>query len=365
MKIISISNLRIVPNGTLMKYMLRIFVLYFFSIVFKSFDTSFSHELSAFSERGQYFSLLFVFYGFLAWELAVLLAHHTELYFKHLGLQVRLTLMGMVLLVYGAMVSVLFGIIYKQFDIIFFDRGFIWNEMNYLDYDLNAGLFIHYLLMLTIAGLNYYHKNWRASELQTERLLKENIQAKFDALRHQIDPHFFFNSLSVLTNLVHKDAGVSAQYINHLAKMYRYILDKKFQNMVSLASELEFIEAYIFLINIRHQQNIHITITLSDELCSNGYLPPATLQILLENAIKHNCFTKAHPLQIQINEIVMGETERGIRIKNNLNIRKLVVASTGLGLENIKNRYELLCGKAINIHKTDTSFEVLVPIICS
>ena len=360
MKAILNKKRKAVTGKEIRKYLIRILTLYLLSVTFKSFDTSFSHELLNVSERGQWFSLIFVLYGLLVWELGIVIKNFTERHFEGRNLQVKLLFLGLALVFYGGLVSIVFGIIYAQFDIFFFDLGLAWQEVGYFDYNLNVGLFVFYLLILTFTGLNYYHNSWHASAIQAERLKKENIQAKFDALRHQIEPHFFFNSLSVLTNLVYKDADLSAQYITQLAKMYRYLLDKKFQNLVPLPSELEFIKAYIFLINIRHQQNVIVSISLSEDICRRGYLPPATLQILLENAVKHNCFTKESPLNIQVNEV-----ENGICVINNRVERELLHASTGLGLENIKNRYALLCGKTISIKKSKNSFEVFVPIIYS
>ena len=349
-----------VSVDSIKKYTIRCVILYLFSVTFKSFDTSFSDDFLALTGRGQWFSAIFVLYGLLVWDVAARITKLAESHINTRNLQIRLFFIGLVLVLYGVVVSILFGIIYAQLDIFFFDSDALWEGIAFVDYNLNAGLFLFYLLILTFAGLNYYHKSWYVSELQAERLKKENIQAKFDALRHQIDPHFFFNSLSVLTNLVYKDADLSAKYINQLAKMYRYILDKKFQNLVPLPSELEFLKAYTFLINIRHQKNIVISISLSDAVCTKGYLPPATLQILVENAIKHNRFTKDSPLKIQI-----MEAENGICVMNNRNRRELLNGSTGLGLENISNRYALLCGKYIRIKKTEKTFEVFVPIIYS
>ena len=176
--------------------------------------------------------------------------------------------------------------------------------------------------------------------MNEERLKRENIQAKYDALRNQVDPHFFFNSLSVLTNLVYKSADLSAEYITQLAKSYRYILDKKFENLVSIKTEQEFLESYFFLIRIRHEESIQFEVSISEETRCTGMLPPATLQMLVENAIKHNRFSAAKPLHISITD-----HEDSLYIVNELRKRYGVKSSIGLGLDNISKRYELICDR--------------------
>src|SRR5690606_12450639 len=120
-------------------------------------------------------------------------------------------------------------------------------------------------------------RQWKENLLHTERLMRENTEAKYEALRNQIDPHFFFNSLSVLTNLVYKDPDIAADYITQLAKTYRYILDKKFENMVLLETELNFLDSYLILINISHQDSIKIDIALDATTRKTCLIPPASL----------------------------------------------------------------------------------------
>jgi LytS/YehU family sensor histidine kinase len=188
--------------------------------------------------------------------------------------------------------------------------------------------------------------------------MRENTEAKYAALRNQIDPHFFFNSLSVLTNLVYKDPDVAADYITQLAKTYRYILDKKFENMVSLETELTFLDSYLFLINIRHQGSIIITIELDKDTRSNCLIPPATLQMLFENAIKHTRFSAADPLHISL-----SRENSWLIVKNNLRKKQNPEFSSGVGLENIKKRYELIGSNNIIIREDNDTFVVKIPII--
>lgn len=339
-------------------YGLRILILYLFSVVFKSFDLTFPHNFSTFLFRGQAFSVMYVTFGLLVWEGAILLAGFIERHTSKENVSRRLLLLCFALLVYGLIASFLFGLSYSVFDIVLFHRFDAWESFSSLSYDLLFGIFMFYLLLLGYNGIVFYYKNWKESQLNSERLMRENIQAKYDVLKSQIDPHFFFNSLSVLTNLVYKSPDLSAEYITQLAKSYRYILDKKFENLVSIETELEFLESYSFLIRIRHQSSIEFDIQINENIKYIGLIPPATLQMLVENAVKHNRFSANDPLHIRIRD------EDGfLVVTNDLRKRMVVQHSMGLGLDNIAKRYELTGEKRIEIKETKELFIVKIPII--
>ncbi|RQO74996.1 sensor histidine kinase [Pedobacter sp. KBW06] len=339
-------------------YGLRILILYLFSVVFKSFDLTFPHNFSTFLFRGQAFSLMYVLFGLLVWEGAILLSRWMERNTSKENVSRRLLLLCLSLLVYGLIVSFLFGLCYSVFDIVLFHRYDAWESFSSLSYDLYFGIFMFYLLLLGYNGIAFYYKNWKESQLNTERLMRENIQAKYDVLKSQIDPHFFFNSLSVLTNLVYKSPDLSAEYITQLAKSYRYILDKKFENLVSIQTELEFLESYSFLIRIRHQSSIEFDIQINENIKYIGLIPPATLQMLVENAVKHNRFSANDPLHIRIRD-----EGSFLIVTNDLRKRAVVQNSIGLGLDNIGKRYELTGEKRIEVIETKTLFIVKIPII--
>jgi sensor histidine kinase YesM len=340
----------------LQKYGWKIFILYIFSVLFKSFDLSFSHEIFAFELRGQVFSLIWIVYGLLAWWLGEQLVGMIEKRLHISELPVRFIILGLAMLVYGVPVALTYSYVYRMMDVFLFTKSHLWKDIGLSDYVLTTGLIIHYTLMLTINGLNSYYRNALGLAIQAERLMKENVQARYDALRHQIEPHFFFNSLSVLTNLVYRDADLSAQYITQLAKLYRYILERKIENMVPLTTELEFLKSYMFLINIRHQGEIQCNIDLSNETLERVFIPPATLQILVENAIKHNRFSKSSPLKISITEYADA-----IVVTNNLSKRDATTTSLGLGLENVRKRYELLGEARISIEESAEFFKAQIP----
>jgi hypothetical protein len=195
---------------------------------------------------------------------------------------------------------------------------------------------------------------WKKTAIEAERLKKEQISTKYEALRNQVNPHFLFNSLNVLTTLVHKDADMAEKFIRQLSDNYRYVLDTREQEVVSLSEEVRNLNAYIFLMKIRFGDSLKATI--SDTI--DGQVAPLTLQMLVENAIKHNEVSKSNPLSIEVYQ--EGDY---IVVKNNLQKKNNVSDSTGVGLENIKARYGFLSEKGVVIDDNDGYFTVKIPII--
>lgn len=350
--------MKVVLRDRLMVYGLRILVLYLFSVVFKSFDLSFPARSGSVLFRSEGFSLLFVIFGLLAWAGGTAFARGIEKKTSKKTGSLKVLVLVFGLFAYGLLTAYLFSFCYALFDVVFFGNYMAWSSFASFSYDLIFGLFMFYLLILAYNGTIFYYKSWQESRLNEERLRRENIQAKYDVLRSQVDPHFFFNSLSVLTNLVYQSADLSAEYITQLAKSYRYILDKKFENLVPVKTELEFLESYSFLIRIRHQDSIEFDISISEEVQNKGMLPPATLQMLVENAVKHNRFSAASPLRIAIHD-----KEDTLFIVNDFRKRYGVKTSIGLGLDNISKRYELTSDRKIEVIETTDQFIVKIPII--
>lgn len=345
-------------SSKLFRYLARIVILYVFAGIFKSFDLTFTTQLRIWDFRGQVFSTGFVVFGLIVWEGAAWITKNIEKRILHKNTSKRLLILCCVLLVYGMLASFVFGFLYAWMDILFFDRYEAWYSFLEISYDMNFGIFLFYLMLLTFNGIVFYYKRWKEYQLQTERLMRENIQAKYDALRNQIDPHFFFNSLSVLTNLVYKSADLSAEYITQLAKTYRYILDKKFENLVAVQTELDFLDSYLYLIRIRHQHSIQVRVDIDPRIAIRGLVPPASLQMLIENAIKHNRFSANDPLLIELKS-----EENFLIITNNVNKKINPEISSGIGLENIQKRYGLISGQAIEIVETGEQFIVKIPVI--
>ena len=228
----------------------------------------------------------------------------------------------------------------------------LWTFRRYIGLYMLGTVFIYTFL----TGMNLYQVA-RQKEAQAEQLQREFAQVRLQALKSQVNPHFLFNSLSVLSSLVHVSPEQAELFIQHLAKAYRYILEQKESEMVSLKEELSFLEAYFFLLQIRFNQKIKLVKTISPEteaLC----LPPLTLQLLVENAVKHNRMSAQEPLTIN----VLAQ-EATLVVENNKQAREKVESSTGVGLENIRKRYAMLTEKKPVITQTETVFRVQIPLL--
>ncbi|RPI41732.1 MAG: PAS domain S-box protein [Bacteroidetes bacterium] len=210
------------------------------------------------------------------------------------------------------------------------------------------------------------HRIRESSEKLTEantqliRLQKENLQSQFEVLRQQVNPHFLFNSLNVLTSLIKLEPDLAEKYTEHLSKVYRYVLENKEHDLVRLEVELDFIDAYIFLLNIRFMGKIMITISVNEK-SRNLLILPLALQLLIENAIKHNAMSKRNPLKINI----YVDENRILHVENNLQERESYIASTGVGLKNIEHRYRLLEKPLPVFYKSESIFVAEIPLIAS
>ena len=228
----------------------------------------------------------------------------------------------------------------------------LWTFRRYIGLYMLGTVFIYTFL----SGLNIYQVA-RQKEAQAERLQREFAQARLQALKSQVNPHFLFNSLSVLSSLVHVSAETSEQFIHHLAKAYRYILEQKEMNLVGLKEELGFLDAYFFLLQIRFEQKVKLEKNISAD-AEDLQLPPLTLQLLVENAVKHNKMSVQEPLVIKV-----SVEENNLIVENNLRPREEPESSTGIGLENIRKRYAMLTDRKPTITQTAEIFRVQIPLL--
>ena len=207
---------------------------------------------------------------------------------------------------------------------------------------------------------------WKKSMVETAELkiktleLKEvAMQSELQSLKLQLDPHFMFNNFSTLSALINEDKALANSFLDNLSQVYRYMIINLKKNLVSLQEEINFVKSYNYLINIRHSENVRIVMDIPHEF-SNRYLPPISLQLLVENAIKHNRATKAFPLHISIS---IDRESDFLWVKNNLQPIANPLHKTGLGLKNIINRYSILSDKAPLIKETPESFQVGLPLL--
>ncbi|WP_164735302.1 sensor histidine kinase [Pseudoflavitalea rhizosphaerae] len=210
--------------------------------------------------------------------------------------------------------------------------------------------FIAYLLRMSARR--------RQSELENEQLKKENLQARLSLLQEQVSPHFLFNSLGTLRSMLHERAP--REFIQRLSEVYRYLLNNRMADLVALQEELDFTLAYLHILNERFEDALVTHVEIADGDLRKR-LPPASLQLLVENAVKHNVATAGSPLSLSI------RTEEGdwLKVTNSVQKKNKAGESLGSGLNNIRERYRLLAGLDIVVEETAASFSVRIPLLSS
>jgi len=262
---------------------------------------------------------------------------------------------------YSAIDHYLFGII-KQEDVHLINPEIFKPTDIFTSISINPEMLFGFILFfILVYGAHIFiasMKNVKELEVVTARQKKENIIAQYTALKNQIDPHFLFNSLSVLSSLIYESTELSSTYISHLSRHYRYILETNTDNLVNIDKELEYLESYFFLIKIRFKDYISLAVSLAEQTRSKCKILPHSLQMLVENAVKHNIFKKDNELVIEI-----FEDDDYIIIRNKVNKRILLHGTTGVGLKNIRNRYAMESNKAVLIGEFNNFFVVKLPKI--
>ena len=215
-------------------------------------------------------------------------------------------------------------------------------------------------MLATIYMVSMRRSNQRLEEVRmtAARLEKENLQSQFLALKSQLSPHFLFNSLSILTSLIEKDPQKSVLYVNQLSKSYRYILDQSNLELVTLKTELDFIETYVFLLKARFEDKLEVLIRIPDPAKGRYKIAPLTLQLLIENAVKHNQMSLENPFYITIEM-----TGTYLVVSNPMRKRKGVPESAEVGLPNIIRRYGLLTKEPVSVSAADDHFTVKIPLL--
>lgn len=204
----------------------------------------------------------------------------------------------------------------------------------------------------------YFFAAWKNDIHRSEMLARENLQSQFDALKNQVDPHFLFNSLNTLAALIDENNEPAQKYLDQLSDVYRYVLLSKDRSTVTLQEDLTFLDAYIYLNKTRFRENLLIQNEIRPEYHQHQ-VAPLTLQMLVENAIKHNVVSKERPLTIRI----YHENPDYITVQNNIQEKTILEKSTKVGLQNIINRYNLINPKKIEIQRLEGFFTVKLPLL--
>ncbi len=341
----------------LKNYSIRFLVISVIHIYLKMYDTTFFGVSIFFDSRDVFYYLFTLMFGFIVWELTE--QTNKRMLNANEGKEIskKIVLFTIMHLGMGIFWGALFSTVYYYLTLFLF-RIKVFDNFFISDMDLSFAILIFYSIVNSIAGIKLFYSHWKSELLRNESLEKEYALSKYEALKNQIDPHFFFNSLSVLSNLVYKDQDLAADFIGKLSKLYRYILDIRERQLVSLKEELIFVQNYFYLMKIRHGEQIILDISGLEH--EESYIPPITLQLLVENAIKHNIYSDEEPLLINI--FKKGDC---ICVTNSIQKRKLLNPGLGLGLTNIKSRYNLIANKEVKIEKSDKDFRVSLPIIRS
>ena len=224
-------------------------------------------------------------------------------------------------------------------------------------FEVNIISLIITIITTALSEAVFLFKQWKLALLNAEKLKQENLQSQFAALKNQVNPHFLFNSLNTLATIIPENSDQAVEFVEKLSSVYRYLLQYKDDETVDLKTELDCIDAYFFLQKIRFGDNLHVHINVPAQY-NNKQIPPLSLQILVENAIKHNIISSLKPLFIDIYIDAAGM----LVTKNKLQKKKSVESSTKIGLQNLINRYRYIFNKSIDIFETTDDFIVKLPL---
>lgn len=228
-------------------------------------------------------------------------------------------------------------------------------QKNHIAEVISTGMMIM-LMFFLYEGIYYFLKS-RNTEIEKNKLEKISAEQRLDTLKNQVNPHFLFNSLNTVITMIPEEPNLAINFIQKLSKTYRNILEVRNEKLISIRQELKALDAYIFLLKTRFQGKIQIFNTLP-EINYDDFILPLSLQILIENAVKHNVTSKSNPLKIEIKA-----EENLIVIRNNLQKKMQDYNSTKMGLANIRSRYKLLVNKEITVEESKEYFTVKLPII--
>lgn len=220
---------------------------------------------------------------------------------------------------------------------------------------LKVVIFISPVIAFIFAGIGFF-KSWRTAELNAQKLETEMLRYKYESLQNQINPHFLFNSFNVLTDLIQEDDKLAVAFVQKMSGLYRYVLESKEKELVSLSEELEFIKQYIFLLETRFEKKVNFNLNI--EADDNKFIVPMALQLLIENAVKHNIASSQKTLTIDIEK-----DNENLTVTNNLQIKTSLETSTKKGLENLKQQYQFFTEREIKIEQTESFFKVEIPLL--
>jgi len=239
--------------------------------------------------------------------------------------------------------------------------GLFWNQQITSDVFLSQMFFMmkvtfSFLLVGTLlTNAIMFFKNWKEAAVQQEKLKREQLALQYETLKSQVNPHFLFNNLNSLTSLISTNPDKAIDFVKKLSEVYRYVLDQKDHELVALDIELKFLESYIFLQKIRFETNLNVQIDVESK---NYKVIPLSLQMMVENAIKHNEISDRNPLLVH----VFSTDDQYLTVENKLQ-KKAGSEGNGSGIQNISDRYEYFTDRKVKISFTSDRFRISIPLL--
>lgn len=291
--------------------------------------------------------------GAVSWYMHILVMHWLRIRFPNIQqTNKRLLILG---LSHVALISITFTLLFTVYDA----TGFLGYKMD--GSQLRIALLLGIALTLvatTMWEADYTFKQWKKSIAEKEKMEQLTIRQEFETLKSQVNPHFLFNCFNTLSSLISEDRKQAEVFLNELSKVYRYLLRNNEDGVSTLQTEIRFIQSYYRLLKTRHGEAVQLNIE-TDKKYDNYLLPSLSLQMLVENAVKHNVLSKNMPLNIDI----FTTTGNKLVVSNNLQARTVKAPSNKIGLDNIKTKYALLKQPGFQILQDKKSFSVVLPLI--
>lgn len=214
---------------------------------------------------------------------------------------------------------------------------------------------ISFVVTITFTAIGFFGA-WKKSFIEAEKLKTQMIAYKYEVLRNQINPHFLFNSFNVLSDLVYEDQDLAVKFIQQLSKLFRYVLDSRDKDLVKVSEEMEFVRSFVYLLKIRMENKLEVDIDV--ESAADEMIVPVSIQMLIENAVKHNEASEAFPLKIKIQK-----NDNWLTVSNTIKLKQTGEETTRLGLNNLRQQFAFFTEKPIGIEKSETEFSVSLPIV--
>jgi two-component system LytT family sensor kinase len=291
--------------------------------------------------------------GFISWYLQIIVMHWLRISFSRITqTSLRLTVLGVA---HISMVSITYVVLFSGYD-----------ATHFLGYHLDArslriALFCGVALTMVVTTMwesDYTLNQWKESLAEKEKLEQLTIRQEFESLKSQVNPHFLFNCFNTLSSLISEDRKQAEVFLNELSKVYRYLLRNNEDGVSTLQTEIKFIESYYRLLQTRHGEAVQLMIEI-DKKYEQYLVPSLTLQMLVENAVKHNVLSKNKPLMIDI----FTTSGNLLVVSNNLQLRTIKGPSNKIGLDNIRTKYELLNYTGFQVLQDKKNFSVVLPLI--